>query len=115
MSKNTKRAVFTLMVIGVSLVAVMIIGGTRAIQSLGEIQAQRVDCPEGTRPSGGGGCFIEPSGCPFGDAIPLEKCTDYDGNPWPYEDEQYVDIDGTDGLPSVDIEPEAVDIDAGCK
>lgn len=33
-----------------------------------------VSCPIGTRPTGGGGCKIEPTGCPYGDSVPLDMC-----------------------------------------
>ncbi len=31
-------------------------------------------CPEGSYPIGDGVCKAEPTGCPFGDSVPMDKC-----------------------------------------
>ncbi len=33
-----------------------------------------ISCPQGTRPTGGGGCKIEPTGCYLDEQTPLEEC-----------------------------------------
>lgn len=40
-----------------------------------------VSCPVGTRPTGGGGCKIEPTGCPYGDSVPLDMCRKLETKP----------------------------------
>lgn len=37
-------------------------------------QGYNYTCPEGQEPIGGGACRITPTGCPFGDSVPLDKC-----------------------------------------
>lgn len=38
-------------------------------------------CQDGEMPIGNGACRIIPTGCPYGDSVPLDKC-----EPWPEED-----------------------------
>lgn len=35
---------------------------------------QEYECPVGTYPIGDGVCKSEPTGCPYGDSVPMEKC-----------------------------------------
>lgn len=37
-------------------------------------ESKAVSCPQGTRPTGGGGCKIEPTGCYLDEQTPLEEC-----------------------------------------
>lgn len=39
-----------------------------------KVEATETTCPEGQRPSGGGACRIEPTGCPFAEQTPMSEC-----------------------------------------
>lgn len=39
-----------------------------------KVAEETYTCPEGTEPIGSGACRITPTGCPWGDSIPMDKC-----------------------------------------
>ena len=54
----------------------LLIGASIALNlyTTDNVQAVELQCPEGQRPSGGGLCRIEPTGCPLAEQTPIDEC-----------------------------------------
>jgi hypothetical protein len=70
-----KKLLIIPLVIGTLFTGALLQESNQVIERVDANAPYPYTCPEGSYPIGDGACKLEPTGCPFGDSIPMEKCS----------------------------------------